>query len=93
MKMINLKLKYPIKEKQCIFMKKKLALVLKNIQNIKDVVITVPARFNDSQRQETIDAAQIPNLNVINLVNEPTASVITYVFSNSIQGKKNYFNL
>ena len=78
------------------------ALVLTNLKNsaekylgseIKDVVITVPARFNDSQRQETIDAAQIPNLNVINLVNEPTASVITYVFSNSIQGKKNYFNL
>ena len=73
------------------------ALVLTNLKNsaekylgseIKDVVITVPARFNDSQRQATIDAAQIANLNVIHLVNEPTAAAIAYAFSNTVQGKK-----
>jgi molecular chaperone DnaK len=45
---------------------------------VTDAVITVPAYFNDSQRQATKDAGQIAGLNVIRIVNEPTASALAY---------------
>ena len=45
---------------------------------IKKVVITVPAYFNDSQRQATKDAGLIANLNVLRVINEPTAAAIAY---------------
>src|ERR1051325_5095068 len=41
-------------------------------------VITVPAYFNDSQRQATKDAGQISNLNVLRVINEPTAAALAY---------------
>ncbi|XP_074563095.1 heat shock 70 kDa protein 5-like [Curcuma longa] len=47
-------------------------------QTIKDAVITVPAYFNDSQRQATKDAGSIAGLNVIRMINEPTAAAIAY---------------
>ncbi|KAH3676010.1 hypothetical protein WICMUC_002306 [Wickerhamomyces mucosus] len=46
--------------------------------NIKDAVITVPAYFNDSQRQATKDAGLIAGLNVLRIINEPTAAAIAY---------------
>ena len=46
--------------------------------SVEDVVVTVPAYFNDSQRQATKDAACIAGLNVIRLVNEPTAAAMAY---------------
>lgn len=45
---------------------------------IKDAVITVPAYFNDSQRQATKDAGQISGLNVLRVINEPTAAALAY---------------
>ncbi|CAH1439573.1 unnamed protein product [Lactuca virosa] len=45
---------------------------------VKDAVITVPAYFNDSQRQATKDAGTIAGLNVISMINEPTAAAIAY---------------
>ena len=45
---------------------------------IKDAVISVPARFNHSQRQATMDAGIIAGLNVMRLINEPTAAAIAY---------------
>lgn len=45
---------------------------------VKDVVITVPAYFNDSCRQATKDAATIAGLNVLRIINEPTAAAIAY---------------
>jgi len=45
---------------------------------VKDAVITVPAYFNDSQRQATKDAGTIASLNVIRIINEPTAAAIAY---------------
>ena len=45
---------------------------------VKDAVITVPAYFNDSQRQATKDAGVIAGLNVIRIINEPTAAAIAY---------------
>lgn len=46
--------------------------------SVKDAVITVPAYFNDAQRQATKDAGKIAGLNVLRLVNEPTAAALAY---------------
>ena len=46
--------------------------------NVKDCVITVPAYFNDAQRQATKDAGLIAGLNVLRIINEPTAAAIAY---------------
>ncbi len=63
------------------------AMVLQNIKinaeeylgsDISDVVITVPAYFNDSQRQATKDAGTIAGLNVKRIINEPTAAALAY---------------
>jgi len=47
-------------------------------QIVKDVVITVPAYFNDAQRQATKDAGVIAGINVLRIINEPTAAAIAY---------------
>jgi molecular chaperone DnaK len=47
-------------------------------KNIKNAVVTVPAYFNDSQRQATKDAGQISGLNVQRVINEPTAAALAY---------------
>ena len=47
-------------------------------QRVTDAVITVPAYFNDSQRQATKDAGTIAGLNVLRIINEPTAAAIAY---------------
>ncbi|KAH8912860.1 hsp70-like protein [Coniochaeta sp. PMI_546] len=47
-------------------------------KDIKNAVVTVPAYFNDSQRQATKDAGQIAGLNVLRVVNEPTAAALAY---------------
>jgi molecular chaperone DnaK len=47
-------------------------------QKITDAVITVPAYFNDAQRQATKDAGKIAGLNVLRIVNEPTAAALAY---------------
>ena len=47
-------------------------------KTVKDAVITVPAYFNDSQRQATKDAGVISGLNVLRIINEPTAAAIAY---------------
>ena len=49
-------------------------------------VITVPAYFDDAQRQATKDAAQLAGLNVLRLINEPTAAAIAYGLDNASQG-------
>lgn len=47
-------------------------------KNIKNAVVTVPAYFNDAQRQATKDAGMIAGLNVLRVVNEPTAAALAY---------------
>ncbi|MDD5167574.1 MAG: molecular chaperone DnaK [Syntrophales bacterium] len=47
-------------------------------QKVPDAVITVPAYFNDSQRQATKDAGKIAGLNVLRIINEPTAAALAY---------------
>jgi len=46
--------------------------------SVKNAVVTVPAYFNDSQRQATKDAGQISGLNVLRVINEPTAAALAY---------------
>jgi len=47
-------------------------------QDVKQAVITVPAYFNDSQRQATLDAGQIAGIDVLRIINEPTAASLAY---------------
>ena len=47
-------------------------------KDVKDAIVTVPAYFNDSQRQATKDAGTISGLNVLRIINEPTAAAIAY---------------
>ncbi|KAH7642364.1 heat shock 70 kDa protein 1 [Dermatophagoides farinae] len=58
-------------------------------QKVTDVVITVPAYFNDSQRQATKDAGVIAGLNVLRIINEPTAAAIAYGLDKKGGGEKN----
>ncbi|VDP32341.1 unnamed protein product [Soboliphyme baturini] len=55
----------------------------------KDAVITVPAYFNDSQRQATKDAGTISGLNVLRIINEPTAAAIAYGLDKKGTGERN----
>jgi len=55
--------------------------------NVTDAVITVPAYFNDSQRQATKDAGIIAGLNVLRIINEPTAAAIAYGLNNKSKKK------
>ncbi|KAK6943791.1 Heat shock protein 70 family [Dillenia turbinata] len=57
-------------------------------KEIRDAVITVPAYFNDAQRQATKHAGTIAGLNVVRLINEPTAAAMAYGLDNKC-GKKN----
>ncbi|XP_075976366.1 heat shock protein 68-like [Anticarsia gemmatalis] len=56
---------------------------------VKDAVITVPAYFNDSQRQATKDAGVIAALNVLRIINEPTAAALAYGLDKNLTGEKN----
>lgn len=56
---------------------------------VKDAVITVPAYFNDSQRQATKDAGVIAGLNVMRIINEPTAAALAYGLDKNLKGERN----
>ncbi len=56
---------------------------------VTDAVITVPAYFNDSQRQATKDAGVIAGLNVLRIINEPTAACLAYGIDNKKAGEQN----
>ena len=58
-------------------------------QKVTDAVVTVPAYFNDSQRQATKDAGFIAGINVLRVVNEPTAAALAYGLDKNIKGEKN----
>src|SRR6188472_674874 len=47
-------------------------------ESVSDAVVTVPAYFNDAQRQATKDAGRIAGLNVLRIINEPTAAALAY---------------
>jgi heat shock protein 1/8 len=56
---------------------------------VSDAVVTVPAYFNDSQRQATKDAGAIAGLNVLRIINEPTAAALAYGLDKNLKGEKN----
>jgi L1 cell adhesion molecule like protein len=56
---------------------------------VSNAVITVPAYFNDSQRQATKDAGHIAGLNVLRIINEPTAAAIAYGLDKKTEGERN----
>ena len=62
-------------------------------EKVTDAVITVPAYFNDSQRQATKDAGKIAGLNVQRIINEPTAASLAYGLDKRTEGKVAVFDL
>jgi L1 cell adhesion molecule like protein len=58
-------------------------------KEVKDAIVTVPAYFNDSQRQATKDAGTISGLNVLRIINEPTAAAIAYGLDKKYQNERN----
>jgi molecular chaperone HscA len=60
---------------------------------LEGAVITVPAYFNDAQRQQTRDAAKLAGLNVLRLLNEPTAAAVAYGLDSQDQGNIVVFDL
>lgn len=78
------------------------ALVLRDLKeraeiffktSVKSAVITVPAYFNDSQRQATKDAGKIAGLNVMRIINEPTAASLAYGLHKKNRGKIAVYDL
>ena len=59
-------------------------------KKVKNAVITVPAYFNDAQRQATKDAGAIAGLNVLRIINEPTAAAMCYGFDKVNDDKEHY---
>jgi len=57
-------------------------------ETVTEAVITVPAYFNDSQRQATKDAGRIAGLNVLRIINEPTAAALAYGMDKGSEGNK-----
>ena len=62
-------------------------------ETVTDAVITVPAYFNDSQRQATKDAGKISGLNVLRIINEPTAAALAYGLDKKHEEKIAVFDL
>ncbi|KAK6399714.1 Hsp70 chaperone, partial [Oleoguttula sp. CCFEE 5521] len=58
-------------------------------ETVNNAVVTVPAYFNDSQRQATKDAGLIAGLNVLRIINEPTAAAIAYGLDKKTEGERN----
>ena len=62
-------------------------------EEVAKVVVTVPAYFNDGQRQATKDAGRVAGLDVIRIINEPTAAALAYGFGRNIERKVAVFDL
>ena len=62
-------------------------------EEVTDAVVTVPAYFNDSQRQATKDAGRIAGLNVLRIINEPTAAALSYGMDKSGSGTVAVYDL
>merc|ERR1719201_2522991 len=58
-------------------------------EKTSNAVVTVPAHFNDAQRQATKDAGTIAGLNVLRIINEPTAAAIAYGLDKKGAGERN----
>ena len=93
----QVQIKYQKQEKK-FFAEEISAMVLQKLKQtatdflgkeVKDAIVTVPAYFNDSQRQATKDAGTISGLNVLRIINEPTAAAIAYGLDKKSQSEEN----
>ena len=93
----NNKLKFEIDKDNVFYPEEITAIVLNNLKEcaekqignkIEKAVVSVPASFNDSQRQSTIDAAKIAGFKKIHLLNDTTAAAIAYAYEKNIEGEK-----
>ena len=84
-------------KKEKFYLEQISALILKKLKKnaedylgkkVNNAVITVPAYFNNNQRQSTIDAGKIAGLNVLKIINEPTAAAIGFGFENPKKDEK-----
>jgi L1 cell adhesion molecule like protein len=92
------KIKVNYKEEEKLFYPEEIsAMVLGKMKEIaeaylgtevKDAVVTVPAYFGDAQRQATKDAGAIAGLNILRIINEPTAAAIAYGLDNMSSKEK-----
>ncbi|MCG5055259.1 MAG: molecular chaperone DnaK [Myxococcales bacterium] len=62
-------------------------------EDVRKAVVTVPAYFNDGQRQATKDAGRIAGLDVIRIINEPTAAALAYGFGKDVEGRIAIYDL
>ena len=62
-------------------------------EEVRKAVVTVPAYFNDGQRQATKDAGRIAGLDVIRIINEPTAAALSYGFGKDLEGRIAIYDL
>jgi molecular chaperone DnaK len=62
-------------------------------EEVNKAVVTVPAYFNDGQRQATKDAGRVAGLDVIRIINEPTAAALTYGFGRNMERKVAVYDL
>ncbi len=93
----NNKFQFELDQDNIFYPEEITAIVLNNIKecaekqignNVENAVISVPASFNDSQRQSTIDAAKIAGFKTIRLLNDTTAAAIAYSYDKNLEDKK-----
>jgi len=85
---------YAVPEISALVLKEMKAIVESYLgREVKKAVVTVPAYFNDNQRQATKDAGRIAGLDVLRIVNEPTAAALAYGFGRQAQQRIAVFDL
>ena len=62
-------------------------------EDVVDAVVTVPAYFNDNQRQATLDSGRIAGLNVLRMINEPTAAALAYGYGRELRQRVAIYDL
>jgi len=85
--------KYTPSEISALILKKLYQDAIPQVGEITDVVISIPANFGEVARKATMDAGRIAGLNVVGIINEPTAAAFYYAITNEIAGRVMIFDL